>query len=153
MTDFKVKMEQDGGLLDKRRPGDVEVENWVSTTDWREETTLSIDVAIIDPTGDCHSGALRQDGVGAAATRYEARKRKKYSDVKGLFSPFVLEAQVGFGTEAKKLVRELERKRRERECVPNMRNTENYLPSGEINLVTAIGFEHVRRNVRMIRDR
>ena len=52
----------------------------------REETTLSVDVAIIDSTGDCHLGVLRLDGVGAAASAYNARKWKKYSDFKGLFS-------------------------------------------------------------------
>ena len=53
-TGFKSKMEHGGGLLDKRCPGNVEVENWVSANDLREETTLSLDVAIIDLTGDCH---------------------------------------------------------------------------------------------------
>ena len=94
---FKVRMEQDGGLLDRRRPGDVEVEDWVCVNDWSKYAGLSIDVAIIDPTGDCHSVALRQDGVGAAATKYESRKRKKYNDMKSKFSPFVLEAHGGFG--------------------------------------------------------
>ena len=85
---------------------------------------LSIDVAIIDATGDSHAGLLGTDGVGAAATKYQERKRKNYSDMKGEFSPFVIEAQGRFGKEAKKLVRELERRRKERECVPNIRNTE-----------------------------
>ena len=74
---FDVSMEQDGGLLDRRRPGDVEVEDWVVVNNWTDNTTLSIDDAIIDPTGDSHSGLLRQDGAGAAATRYEKRKMKK----------------------------------------------------------------------------
>ena len=52
--------------------------------------SLSIDVAIIDPTGDSHSGILERDGVGAAATKYEDRKRRYYSDIKGMFSPFIL---------------------------------------------------------------
>ena len=46
---FGVRMEQDGGLNDKRRPADVEVENWVVVSNWRDKTALSIDVAIIDP--------------------------------------------------------------------------------------------------------
>ena len=29
LSGFDVKMEQDGGLLDRRRPGDVEVKDWV----------------------------------------------------------------------------------------------------------------------------
>ena len=69
------------------------------------------------------------------------------------FAPFILEAQGGFGTEAKRLVRELERRRKERECLPNMQSSENLQPLGEINFVTAIGFELVRRNARMIFDR
>ena len=150
---FGVKMEQSAGLLDRRRPSDVEVEDWVIISNWSENKSLSIDVAIIDPTGDSHSEILRRDGVGAAASKYEARKRKKHKDIKGEFSPFVIEAQGGFGTEAKRLVRELERRRKERECVPNMRNPENCQHLGEINLVTAIGFEQMRRNVRMILDR
>ena len=70
-----------------------------------------------------------------------------------MFSPFVIEAHGGFGKEAKKLVRELERRRKERECLPNTRSSDCFQPLGEINLVTAIGFELVRRNVRMILDR
>ena len=71
---FEVKTEQDGGLLDRRRPGDVEVQDWVIVNNWKDNTSLSIDVAIIDPTGDSYLEALRQDGVGAAATKYEGRK-------------------------------------------------------------------------------
>ena len=74
---FKVKMEQDGGLLDRRRPGDVEVDDWVVINDWAENSHLSIDVAIIDPTGDSHSGILRMKGVGAAATKYEKPKEEE----------------------------------------------------------------------------
>ena len=150
---FEVRMEQNGGLLDKRWPGDVEVEDWVLINNWGENKSLSVDVAIIDPTGESHAAILRRDGVGAAASKYEDRKRKKYRDIKGEFSPFVIEAQGGFGVEAKKLVRELERRRRERECIPNTRHLDTCLPLGEINLVTAMGFELVRRNVRMILDR
>ena len=144
---FGVKIEQSGGLLDRRRPGDVEVEDWVVISNWRDNKTLSIDVAIVDPTGDSHSGTLRSGGVGAAATKYEDRKRKTYWDIKGEFSPFVLEAQGGFGVEAKRLVRGLERRRKEKECVPNMQNSENCQPLGKINLVTAIGFELVREGM------
>ena len=39
-TGFKSKMEHGGGLLDKRCAGDVEVENWNSTCDKREETAF-----------------------------------------------------------------------------------------------------------------
>ena len=150
---FEVRMEQNGGLLDKRRPADVEVKDWVDINNWNENTSLSIDIAIIDSTGDSHSAILKRDGVGAAATRYENRKRKKYRDVKGVFSPFIIEAHGGFGKEAKKIVRELERRRKDRQCIPNVRHSESFIPLGEINLVTAIGFELVRRNVRMILDR
>ena len=115
---FEVSMEQGGGLLDKRRPGDVQVDDWVVVNNWRNNTTLSIDVAVIDPTGDSHSGALRNDGVGAAATQYETRKLNIYEDMKSAFVPFVLEAQGGFGSSAKKLVRELEKRRNERQCLP-----------------------------------
>ena len=150
---FNVKMEQSGGLHDKRRPADVEVDDWLVITDWTDSTSLSIDVAIIDPLGDSHSAILKRDGVGAAATKYENRKRKKYEDIKSEFLPFVLEVHGGFGTAAKRLVRELERRRKERECRPNMRTKEGLHQLGEISLVTAIGFELVRRNVRMIIDR
>ena len=109
---FRVKTEQSGGLLDRRRPADVEVEDWVTIGNWKENRALSIDVAIIDPTGESYSGILRRDGVGAAASKYEDRKRKKYSDIKGDFSPFVIEAQGGFGVGANRLLRELERRRR-----------------------------------------
>ena len=71
---FDVKMEQAGGLLDRRRPGDVEVQDWVVISNWRESTSLAIDVAIIDSTGDSYSDTLRSLGVGAAATKYEKRK-------------------------------------------------------------------------------
>ena len=125
---FRVKMEQSGGLLDQRRPGDVEVEDWVVINNWKKNKALSIDVAISDPTGDSHSEILRRDGVRAAASRYEDPKRKKYRDMKGHFSPFVLEAQGGFGMEAKSLVRELERRRKKRECVANMRHRKTFSP-------------------------
>ena len=150
---FKVQMEQDGGLLDRRRPGDVEVEDWVVISNWKENTSLTIDVAIIDPTADSHSARLRKEGVGAAATKYEDRKRKTYSDIKGKFSPFVLETHGGYGKEAKRLVRELEKRRKERQCLPNVRGSKAFQQLGDISLVTAISFELVRRNVRMILDR
>ena len=108
---FVVRMEQGGGLLDKRRPADVEVRDWVVINNWSNNKSLSIDVAVIDSTGDSHSALLRSGGVGAAATEYENRKRNKYSDIKGAFSPFIIEAHGGFEREAKKLVRELERRR------------------------------------------
>ena len=88
---YMVKMEQDGGLGDRRRPGDVEVKDWVEVSSWGGNTSLAIDLAIIDPTGESHSGVLRRDGVGAAATKYEERKRKVYKDIKCKFSPFILE--------------------------------------------------------------
>ena len=94
---FGVKMEYNGGLLDRRRPGDVEVSNWVLINNWKDNASLTIDVAIIDATGDSHSDSLRSNGVGAAATKYQDRKRKHYRDIKGEFSPFILEAQGGFG--------------------------------------------------------
>ena len=150
---FEVRMEQGGGLLDGRRPGDVEVRDWVVVDNWRNNTSLSIDVAIIDATGDTHLDALVCRGVGAAATEYEKRKISNYKDIKGAFVPFVLEAQGGFGTAAKKLVRELEKRSKERECIPNTRCLDVLRPLGEISLVTAIGFEIVRRNARMILDR
>ena len=90
---FEVSLEQGGGLLDGRRPGDVKVEDWVVVNNWIDNTSLCIDVAIIDATGDAHSEALRSKGVGEAATQYEKRKRKTYCDIKGKFIPFVLEAQ------------------------------------------------------------
>ena len=65
----------------------------------------------------------------------------------------MLEAQGGFGIEAKRLLRELERRRKERECLPNIRNFDKFQPLGQINLVTAISLELVRRNARMILDR
>ena len=40
---FEVKKEQDGGLLDRRRPSDLEVENWVLITKCKESASLSID--------------------------------------------------------------------------------------------------------------
>ena len=51
--------------------------------------------------------------MGAAASKYENRKRQTYWDIKNHFSPFVLEASGGFGTEAKRLVRELGRAKKE----------------------------------------
>ena len=51
---FTVKMEQSAGYLDKRRPADVEVQDqdWMVISNWRENKSLAIDVAIIDPTGE-----------------------------------------------------------------------------------------------------
>ena len=113
---FVVRMEQDGGLHNNRRPADVEIENWVTVSNWSDKKSLCVDIAIIDPLGDFHSGTLQRDGVGAAASEYENRKRRKYRDLKRNFSPFVFEAHGGFGMEAKRVVRELERRRKEREC-------------------------------------
>ena len=47
---FRVKTEQSGGLLDRRRPADVEVEDWVTVSNLEENRALSMDVTIIDPT-------------------------------------------------------------------------------------------------------
>ena len=74
---FTIKMEQSSGLNDKRRPGDVEVDDWLVINDWSRNTSLSIDVAIIDPLGDSHSATLKRDGVGAAATKYESQQANK----------------------------------------------------------------------------
>ena len=52
---FAVRMEQNGGLLDKRRPADVEIQDWVLINNWKESTSLFIDIAIIDPKGDSYS--------------------------------------------------------------------------------------------------
>ena len=51
---FDVKMEQAGGLLDRRRPADVEVQDWVVVSNWRDSTSLAIDVAIVDSIGETH---------------------------------------------------------------------------------------------------
>ena len=115
---FEVRLEQGGVLLDNRRPGDVEVRDWVIVSNWNNDTALSIDVAIIDATGDYHSGFQREEGAGAAATKYEKRKINTYKDIKGEFIPFILEAQGGFGHQAKKLVRELEKRRKEENAYP-----------------------------------
>ena len=50
-------------------------------------------------------------------------------------------------------MRELEKRRKKKECLPNISGSKDLQPLGDINLVTAIGFELVRRNVRMILDR
>ena len=50
-------------------------------------------------------------------------------------------------------MRELAKRRKERQCLPKVRDSKDLQPLGDINLVTAIGFELVRRNVRMISDR
>ena len=81
------------------------MQDWIVIGDRKENTSLSIDVAIIDATGDSHFDALRQGGVGAAATKYEDRKRKRYKDIKSMFKPFIMEAQGGLRKEAKRLVR------------------------------------------------
>ena len=86
-------MEQDGGLLDRRRPGDVEVKDWMVVSNSPDNTSLSIDVAIVDPTGEFHSDILRSDGVGATATKYENRKRKTSKDINCMFYPSILEAK------------------------------------------------------------
>ena len=87
---FNVKLEQGGGLLDRRRPGDIEVDDWIVVGNWKDNASLSIDVAVIDPTGESHSDTLASDGVGAAATKYQRRKWKTYEDIKGMFSPFII---------------------------------------------------------------
>ena len=74
-------MEQGGGLLDRRRPGDVEVSEWFVIGNWKDNTSLSIDVAVIDPTCDTHAEKLASEGVGAAAAKYQTRKRKTYEDI------------------------------------------------------------------------
>ena len=51
------------------------------------------------------------------------------------------------------MVGELDKRRMERECIPNTRGVEASQRLGAINLVTAIGFEVARRNARMILDR
>ena len=150
---FDVETETGGGLLDRRRPGDVEVHDWLLVRNWNLETSFCIDVAVIDATGDNHIDCLRKGGPGAAATKYESVKWKEYKDIKRKFVPFILEAQGGFGKEAKKLVKELWKRKRERECVPNTRIWNEDEPMANMELVKAIGFELVRRNARMIQDR
>ena len=51
---FEVKMEHGGGLFDQRRPGDVEVEDWVVVNNWKNNASLSIDTAIMGPTAASH---------------------------------------------------------------------------------------------------
>ena len=55
--------------------------------------------------------------------------------------------------DAKKIVKELKKRRKERQCIPNTRGYEGPQRSGESNMMTAIGFELARRNARMILDR
>ena len=98
---FTVRIEQNGGLNDRHRPAVVEVEEWLAVEKWRDNKSLCIDVAVIDPTGSSHSEKLRGGRVGAAASEYQKRKRKTYADIKSAFSPFVNEAQGVFGVEAK----------------------------------------------------
>ena len=50
-------------------------------------------------------------------------------------------------------MRELEKRRKEKESLRNIRGSDSFQPLGNIDLVTAIGFELVRRNARMILDR
>ena len=110
---FSVRMEQSAGFLDKRRPADVEVEDWVVISKWEGNKALTIDVAITDSTGDSYSTVLKLHGVGAAATHYEDRKRNTYKDIKDTH-PLFSKLNGGFGKEAKRLVRELERRRKKR---------------------------------------
>ena len=91
-------MERNEGLHDKRRPADVEIEDWLVVSNWTDSKSLCIDVTIIDPLGDSRSEALRSDGVGAAAAQYENHKCERYRDIEREFSPFVLEAHDGIGT-------------------------------------------------------
>ena len=51
---------------------------------------------LLTPLADSHSVRLRSAGVGAAASKYEKIKHEKYEDIKGDFSPFVVEVHVGF---------------------------------------------------------
>ena len=76
---FTVKMEQSGGLLDRRRPGDVEVEDWVVVDNWKSNRSLSIDVAIIDPLGDDHSAMLRLR-FSTQITRFSIKISRSISD-------------------------------------------------------------------------
>ena len=50
---------------------DAEVENWVVIGNRRDNTSLSIDVAIIDLTGDSLPELLRRVGAGAEASKCE----------------------------------------------------------------------------------
>ena len=56
---FDVKMEQNGGQLDGRRPAGLKVKDWASISNGKGNTSLAIDLAIIDPTADSHSGIFR----------------------------------------------------------------------------------------------
>ena len=103
-------MEQGAANHDQKRQADLLVQ------DWKPGVELYIDVAVIDPTGESHAEELAKHGVGAAATVYQKRKWKTYEDIQGIFSPIIIEAQGGFGIEAKKIVRELEKRMKEREC-------------------------------------
>ena len=68
---FDVMMEQNGGQLDERRPADVEVKDWTSISNGKGNTSLAIDLTIIDPTADSHSGIFEWEGVGPAACNFE----------------------------------------------------------------------------------
>ena len=135
-TRFKVKMEQVEGLLNKRRPGDVEVENQVSLNDKRKEITISV-IAVFEPTGDCHSEVLRQDGLEAAATRYNARKQK-YVILRVCSRPLFWSPKAGLEL-TRKIVRESWSKTEGKGMC--FQHAEYYLPLRQLNLLTAIGFK------------
>ena len=76
---------------------------WLINQSWNQESSLCIDVATFDPTGDSHVDGWSQGGPGAAATKYEIVKYKASKDMKKKFFTFILEAVGGFGKGANRL--------------------------------------------------
>ena len=106
---FVTDIEHSGGYQDKRRPGDVIVFNYNGSKH------LLIDIAVIDPTAECHLDELITGGAGAAASAYAEKKRAKYHDLdadKYDFLPFIIEGSGGFGEDAMMFVKELQRRKR-----------------------------------------
>ena len=108
---YEVQFEDNGGLTDGRRPGDVRVRRWKLGKD------LLIDCAIIDPTVETHYNNLVMYGAGEAATGYEQVKLDRYPDIdpeRFDFVPFIVETHGAFGDAALRFSKELHKRKLEK---------------------------------------
>ena len=147
---YEVQFEDNGGLTDGRRPGDVRVRRWKLGKD------LLIDCAIIDPTVETHYNNLVMYGAGEAATGYEQVKLDRYPDIdpeRFDFVPFIVETHGAFGDAALRFSKELHKRKLEKSCLRSQSLAANSDPITNIELVKSIAIEVQRWNANMILDR
>ena len=151
--------EHDGGLKDtgtgkgqRRRPGDLIIYNWDGGR------YALIDVAVVNAFTASHSKEIDKGGSGAAASAYEAYKRRKYPEYRQvphlrdqfIFLPFVMETTGGLGKTARYVLQELRQRRETKNCSSFTPTTKR---EARDPLLLALSMDLVRQNAAMVIER